>query len=100
MNLEIIKDGDVLTGILKGRLDTLAAMQFSKDMNPLMENADKHIILDCTDLEFISSSGLRCLLALRKKTMVEGGDAIIKGANDEIMQVFKITGFTQLFKFE
>ena len=100
MTFEVIQEGDKLTGMLNGRLDTLAAVQFTKDMNPLMENADKHITLDCTNLEFISSSGLRCLLTLRKEVKAKGGDCIIKGANSEIMQVFKITGFTSLFQFE
>ena len=99
MTLEISNNGDVWTGKVSGRLDTLAAVQFSKDMEPLYDHADKHIVIDCTDLEFISSSGLRCLLTLRKKTIAEGGDATIKGANAEIMQVFKITGFCSLFKF-
>lgn len=99
MTLDIKDNGNELVGILKGRLDTLAASQFTADMEPLMQQADKTITLDCNELEFISSSGLRCLLALRKQSMAMGGSVAITGASKDIMQVFKITGFTTLFKF-
>ena len=99
MTLEIKNNGNVWTGYMKGRLDTLASVQFNKDMEPLIVNADKDIILDMNELEFISSSGLRCLLALRKKSVNDGGSITITGAKKEIMEVFKITGFTSLFKF-
>jgi anti-sigma B factor antagonist len=67
-------------------------------MTPLMENADKEITLDCTNLEYISSSGLRLFLALRKETSLKGGKVIIKNINDEIKKVFMMTGFFNLFE--
>ena len=65
-----------------------------------MDGADKHIVLDCSKLEFVSSSGLRLLLTLRKQTIAMGGDVTIKNVIPEVMQVFTITGFFSLFKFE
>jgi anti-sigma B factor antagonist len=56
--------------------------------------------MDCTDLDFISSSGLRLFLALRKETIAKGGSITIKGVSPEIKQVFTITGFYSLFIFE
>ena len=50
MKLEIIDNGAEVTGILIGRLDTAASSQFATDMQPLMDRADKHILLDCTRL--------------------------------------------------
>lgn len=82
----------------EGRLDTPAAVKAQQDMVPLMENADKEITLDCTDLEYISSSGLRLFLALRKETTAKGGKVIIKNINDEIKKVFMMTGFFNLFE--
>lgn len=90
-------DETTYTGTLKGRLDTAAANQFSRDMQPLMDNADKHIVLDCSGLEFISSSGLRLLLMLRKQTIAQGGDVTIKNISEEVKKVFTITGFFSLF---
>lgn len=100
MTLEITTGAETITGVLVGRLDTAASMQFSKDMQPLMDNADKHIVLDCEKLEFVSSSGLRLFLALRKQTVAKGGDVTIKNVSDDVKQVFTITGFYSLFIFE
>jgi anti-sigma B factor antagonist len=68
-------------------------------MQPILENANKNIVLDCTKMEFISSSGLRLFLAIRKQALADGGNVTIKGASQDVKQVFTITGFTALFKF-
>lgn len=99
MTLEIIEANGTMTGILSGRLDTAASQQFATDMQPLLDNADKPIVLDCTALQFISSSGLRLFLSLRKATMTKGGSVTLKGLLPEVKQVFDITGFTALFAF-
>ena len=99
MTLTITSEGDTLNGVLEGRLDTASSQQFSIDMQPLMDEADKHIVLDCSKLEFISSSGLRLFLMLRKATIAKGGDVTITGVSPEIKQVFTITGFYSLFHF-
>lgn len=100
MTLQITENNGTITGVLIGRLDTAAAAKFANDMEELMNNADKHIILDCSALEFISSSGLRLFLSLRKAATAKGGDITIKGVTPEVKQVFTITGFFSLFKFE
>ena len=66
-------------------------------MQPLVDNADKNIVLDCTNLEYISSSGLRLFLTLRKAVAAKGGSLVIKHINDEIRNVFTLTGFFSLF---
>lgn len=99
MTLEIIEANGTMTGILSGRLDTAASQQFATDMQPLLDNADKPIVLDCAALQFISSSGLRLFLSLRKATMTKGGSVTLKGVLPEVKQVFDITGFTALFAF-
>lgn len=100
MTLSITENNGIVTGILNGRLDTAAAGQFAKDMEPLLEKADKKIVLDCSKLEFISSSGLRLLLSLRKATMAQGGSVTLTGVPAAVLQVFTITGFNSLFIFE
>lgn len=100
MNLQIIENDANITGILDGRLDTAAAVQFAKDIEPLLEKADKHIVLDCTDLQYISSSGLRLFLSLKKAASAKGGSISLKGVSASVKQVFTITGFNSLFIFE
>ena len=99
MNFEIKNENGVLTGILNGRLDSAIANQLEKDMQPLMDSADKDIVLDCTGLEYISSSGLRLFLALRKEVGKKGGTLALSHINDDIRSVFTITGFINLFEF-
>lgn len=99
MTLEIKNEGATVKGILNGRLDTAASQKFAEDMQPLLDNASKHIVLDCKALEFISSSGLRLFLSLRKATIAQGGDVTITDVSADIKQVFTITGFSSLFKF-
>lgn len=100
MTIEIKEQNGGLTALMDGRLDTPASVQAAKDMQPLMDNADKEITLDCTNLEYISSSGLRLFLSLRKETAAKGGKVIIENINDEIKKVFMMTGFYNLFEIK
>lgn len=83
-----------------GRLDTPAAIKAQQEIAPLLENADKEIVLDCTALEYISSSGLRLFLSLRKEVSVKGGKVIIRNISDDIKKVFMMTGFYNLFEIQ
>ena len=91
------QDGAYLANV-SGRLDTPAAVKAQQEIAPLLENADKEITLDCKDLEYISSSGLRLFLTIRKDTAAKGGKVVIEHINDEIKKVFMMTGFFNLFE--
>ena len=97
MNIDIKELNGGYTASFNGRLDTPAAVKAQQDIVPLLENADKEITLDCTNLEYISSSGLRLFLTLRKETASKGGKVIIEHINDDIRKVFQMTGFFNLF---
>ena len=97
MTIDIREENGGYVASFDGRLDTPAAIKAQQDIVVLTENADKEIILDCTNLEYISSSGLRLFLALRKETSAKGGKVIVKNINDEIKKVFQMTGFYNLF---
>ena len=83
---------------VSGRLDTPAAVKAQQEIVPLLEHADLDITLDCTSLEYISSSGLRLFLTIRKEAAAKGGKVIIEHINDEIKKVFMMTGFFNLFE--
>ncbi len=83
---------------LTGRLDTPAAVKAQQEIEPLLQNADKELVLDCTDLEYISSSGLRLFLTLRKEAAAKGGKVIIEHISEDIKKVFMMTGFYNLFE--
>ncbi len=82
---------------VSGRLDTPAAVKAQQEIIPLLENADKAITLDCKDLEYISSSGLRLFLTIRKEASAKGGSICIENINEDIRKVFMMTGFFNLF---
>ena len=93
----ITEENDGLRATFKGRLDTPAAVKAQQEIAPLLENADKTIILDCTNLDYISRSGLRLFLTLRKEAGAKGGQVIIENINEDIRKIFMMTGFFNLF---
>lgn len=98
MKFEIKNENEALIGVFNGRLDSAVADQLEKEMQPLMDSADKNIMLDCAGLEYISSSGLRLFLTLRKEVAKRGGTLTLCHINDDIRSVFTITGFFKLFE--
>ena len=100
MKVEITKIENVTTVAFAGRLDTPAAQEVSETIAPILEAADGTIILDCKEMTYISSSGLRIFLSLRKAAAAQGGKIIVKDINDDIRQVFMMTGFLNLFDIQ
>ena len=100
MEINIEKQNEIVTVYLNGRLDTLAAQEVSKQMESLAENASGTIIMDCTEMSYISSSGLRIFLTLRKAAAEKGGKVIVRGISNDIRSVFMMTGFLNLFEIQ
>ena len=100
MEVKTNKQDDVTTIRLIVRMDTPAAQEVGKELTPLQETANGTIILDCEGLSYISSSGLRIFLSLRKAAAVKGGKVIVRNINDSIRNVFMMTGFLNLFEVE
>ena len=100
MTTSIQENGNQLIAQFCGRLDTAAAVQTAEDVKPMMEAENKELILDCTNLEYISSSGLRIFLAIRKEAAAHGSKVIVRNINADIRQVFMMTGFISLFVIE
>ena len=100
MEIIIEKQNTVVTVYLKGRLDTLAAQEVSTQIESLTEDASGTILMDCTEMSYISSSGLRIFLTLRKAAAEKGGKVIIRGINNDIRSVFMMTGFLNLFEIQ
>jgi len=98
MTIKIENEGNEIIAFLKGRLDTAAAAAITPDIQALAEQADKHIVLECIELDYISSSGLRLFLTLRKESATKGGKLQVRNINADIRQVFVMTGFISLFE--
>lgn len=83
----------------EGRFDTAAAATADKEIQPLNDCTGHDIILDCTSLEYIASSGLRLFLNILKNAKAKGSHVYIRGINETIRNVFSMTGFLNLFEF-
>ena len=85
---------------LCGELDTAAAIEMESALHRLYESKGRDIIIDCSELEYIASSGLRILLSVLKKAKADGSKVILKNVNAVIREVFELTGFVKIFEFE
>ena len=89
-----------LVATLCGELDTAAAPAAEIALQPLLECEGKDIVIDCTELEYIASSGLRLLLGILKQAKASGSRVILKNVNDVVKDVLDLTGFISIFEFE
>ena len=100
MQININTQGNETVAVLSGRLDTPAAQELAEQFDILAGKADGTVVLDCSQLEYISSSGLRLFLTLRKAAATKGGKVIVRGINSDVRSVFMITGFLNLFEIQ
>lgn len=94
-----VQDGKYLA-TLSGELDTAAAVEAEAILRPLQESAGKDVIIECAELEYIASAGLRILLSILKAAKAGGSKVVLRHVNADIKNVFKLTGFIQIFEFE
>lgn len=97
MTTKIEKENTKAVILLDGRLDTPSAATVEKEVQAVMDGTISETLVDCTNLSYISSSGLRILITLNKHFMKMGGKLTLKGLLPEIKEVFDMTGFSSIF---
>ena len=100
MKAKIGEIGGEYVATLEGEMDTAAALEVEETLKPLYTSDGKDVIIDCTKLEYIASSGLRILISILKGAKSTGSHVVMRGVNDDIKNVFNLTGFTSIFEFE
>ena len=98
MNITKNKDGSKLTLTLEGRLDTTTAPQLEGELKSTLEGVT-NLEFDFQNLEYLSSAGLRVLLAAQK-AMNKQGNMMIRHVNETILEVFEVTGFSDILTIE
>lgn len=98
MEIRTEKADGVLTVALEGRLDTTTASAFETKLNEEIAGV-KELVLEFSGLQYISSAGLRVILGAQK-TMNKQGKMKLTGVNEDIMEVFDITGFSDILTIE
>ena len=82
---------------IKGRLDTINYTIFERRITELMDQQVNRILVNCSQMDYISSSGLRILLMALKRITMLGGKLVICELQDNIHEIFEISGFTTIF---
>lgn len=98
MNIKKIRDGEKLSVILSGRLDTTSSPSLEAELKQSV-NGIKELVFDFSGVEYISSAGLRVLLAAQK-VMNRQGSMKLTGVSADVMEVFDITGFSDILTIE
>ena len=98
MIIEKNHNGTALTISIAGRLDTTTAPQLESEFKQSITGVEK-LVLDFASLEYLSSAGLRVLLAAQK-VMNKQGEMIIKNVNETINEIFEVTGFIDILTIE
>ena len=89
---------DLLMAV-EGRIDTITSQELDKEINAEIGNFES-LTLDFTDLEYISSAGLRVLIATQKKLKASDSPLVIKNINDSVREIFRMSGFDKILKIE
>lgn len=98
MKTEFLKENEKLTVIIEGSLNTNYAPELEKALQENWEGVTE-LIFDFQSVDFISSSGLRVML-ISQKYMAQYGSMILKNVNEDIKEIFEMTGFDELLTFE
>ena len=98
MTIEKNLNGTELTVAIVGRLDTTTAPQLETEFKQSIDGVEK-LVLDFAGLEYLSSAGLRVLLAAQK-VMNKQGEMILRNVNETINEIFEVTGFIDILTIE
>ena len=98
MEIQTRKEKVAVVVSVKGRMDAVTAPEFEKNMLDFISKGEKTFVVNLLELDYISSAGLRSILALAKKLKEGEGKIVFTGLKGPLEEVFKITGFPSLFK--
>ncbi len=99
MKMELAKNQSDLMIKVEGRLDTMTAPELEKKLKENLDEVTK-LVFDFEELVYISSAGLRVLLSTQKAMNAKKGSMVIRHVNEEVMDVFEVTGFSDILTIE
>jgi anti-anti-sigma factor len=91
------KRGDVVILGLRGKLDSSTSVRLEEKLLALIDGGVKQLIVDFSQLDYISSSGLRVLLIAAKRLKSADRKIVLSSMKDQIKEVFDIAGFSSIF---
>lgn len=99
MEIKTIDNDGIVTISLIGRLDTNTSQEFRDMLSPILDST-KELLIDFADLDYISSAGLQVLLFAQKRMNAKNKKMKVINANDTVMEIFEITGFSEIINIE
>ena len=100
MQLNIQTEGQETIVKIMGELDSIATTEQADELQKVVEMADKALTVDCSELEYVSSAGLRFFMRLKRETEAKGGSIRITHLNEDVADIFRISGFENIFEIE
>ncbi len=97
MNLKRKTDKSTMTVAVNGRIDTATAPEFEQGVKPYLDGVTE-LVLDFAEVNYVSSAGLRALLSLHKIMMKQGSMKLVN-VNEEVCDVFEVTGFDEILTY-
>jgi anti-anti-sigma factor len=96
--MEIVREtaGNYTVACVKGRLDALSAPEFEKTLLDLIAAGDRSTVIDFSELDYISSAGLRSILAVAKQMRAQKGELRIAALQAKVKDIFDISGFNSI----
>jgi len=98
MEIQTRREKGAIIVSVKGRIDALTAPEFEKNLSDWISKGESTFLLNFSELEYISSAGLRSILATSKKLKDSQGKILFTGLKGPVDEVFKISGFHSIFK--
>jgi len=98
-DMEIIESGKEKNAFkisVKGRMDAVSAPDFESKLGYWMDNGEINFIVDLSELDYISSAGLRSILMIAKKLKARDGKILLSALQDTVKEVFEISGFSSI----
>ena len=98
MQVNIQPNGQEVTVQLIGELDTMATTEQADELQQVLNIANKALLIDCSEMEYISSAGLRFFMQLKRDSEAKGGSIRIEHLNEDVADIFRMSGFQNIFQ--
>lgn len=100
MQINISTDNQNVRVCLVGELDSKATTEQAAELSKVLELADKSMEIDCSELAYISSAGLRFFMQVKRATETQGGTIRVTHLNEDVAEIFRMSGFLNVFNVE
>lgn len=98
MEINTKKVENIAVTSVKGRMDAVTVQEFEKSVSELLSGGENVLLVNFSELEYISSAGLRSILATAKQLKARNGEIMFTGLKNAVKEVFEISGFYSIFK--